>query len=200
MAGIAPRDSLHCYSCYAWISSFQSRHGSIHWSNQWLEACNPQAFHVKLSYLEYNFQVQDTKHETFCLNCSRGIERTILVGKKEREKNVTDPFAPWCGYSSCIFIEPGYQCFGTKKLSLSKCPQQMLCSGALPELPLSYKNSFISLDLSVQLCPDEYMTEWETEQFTALSFSIFNFKRLVPLCIWEPEEPKIFNVPWWYAV
>lgn len=33
----------------------------------------------------------------------------------------------------------------------------------------------------MQLSLDEYMTEWETEQFTAVSFSIFNFKPSSPM-------------------
>ena len=57
----------------------------------------------------------------------------------------------------------------------------MLCSGALLEFPLSCKNSFYFIEFVMQLSLDEYMTEWETEQFTAVSFSIFNFKPSSPM-------------------
>lgn len=93
---------------------------------------------------------------------------------------VREQFAPWCGYSSLIFIEPTSVLWGwdTKPFQMS---MEILCSGALLELPLSYKNSFYFIEFVLQFYPDERMAERETEQFTVLSFFIFNFKPSSPM-------------------
>ena len=117
----APAVHVPTFDTHQWLTfalrqssvAILARPGSVH-SSPGMEVSTEvisDLRHLQFSSLPYEIKlasiIPSSGHKTWdiCLSCSRGIERTIWWERRKGERNVRDPFAPWCGYSSFIFIE-----------------------------------------------------------------------------------------------